>query len=434
MNDNMLWNDCFSGAEFSKKLGELCCSDEKAAIARFQKVLAGFHEAFGTGATMLFSAPGRTEIAGNHTDHQHGCVVAASVNLDIIAAVRPNERGVIRVLSEGYDMDVVDLRELEVQPDEINKSASLVRGVAAKFTELGYKITGFDAYTISNVLKGSGISSSAAFEVLVGTIISNLFCASEVDSVEIAKIGQYAENVYFGKPCGLMDQMASSVGGAVFIDFEDTTKPLIQRIDFDFSKSGHALCIIDSGADHADLTDEYAAITRELKSVCAVFGKQVLREIPQELFMTRIPEARIAGGDRGVLRAIHVYEENKRVHRVCDALEQGDFERFLSLIRESGRSSFMYLQNVLPTGATKHQAVALTLALCDNILCGRGAFRIHGGGFAGTVQAFVPLDIVDEFKRRIESVLGEGHCFVLSVRPVGGTLVAKISDTEEYHV
>lgn len=373
--------------------------------------------------SFTFSAPGRTEISGNHTDHQHGCVLAAAVNLETVAKVTLNGTDRICVRSEGYAAVVIDLKDLTVHEEEKNTTAALVRGVAAAFSKRGAKLQGFDAEVRSTVLPGSGLSSSAAFEVLIGTICNELFYDRKLSAVEIAQIGQYAENVYFGKPCGLMDQTASSVGGMVFIDFQNPAKPVVEKLDFDFEKAGHALCIIDSGADHADLTDEYAAIPGELKEVCRFFGKEVLREIPEADFFAALPELRHRVPDRAILRAIHFYQENKRVQLQAQALRDGDFETFLRLVSESGRSSWMYLQNITPAGATEHQNVAVALALCDTLLGGRGAYRVHGGGFAGTVQAFVPMDMLDAFKSGIERVLGEGKCHVLSIRAQGGIRV-----------
>ena len=368
-----------------------------------------------------FSAPGRTEISGNHTDHQHGCVLAGAVNLETVADVTLNGTSIIRVFSDGYPTVEVDLFDLYPRKGEVNTTAALVRGVAAAFNQRGAKLKGFDAVVHSTVLPGSGLSSSAAFEVLFGTIFNELFFQKKLSPIEIAQIGQYAENIYFGKPSGLMDQMASSVGGMVFIDFADPQNPIVEKLDFDFEKSGYALCIIDSGANHADLTDEYSAVTRELKDVCALFGKTVLREIPMETFLARIPQIRNAVPDRAILRAIHFYQENIRVRAQVHALKNNDFETFLQLTNESGRSSWMYLQNITPAGYVEHQEVALALAMCHQLLQGRGAFRVHGGGFAGTVQAFVPMELLDDFKTKIEAVLGEGSCHVLSIRPVGGT-------------
>lgn len=373
--------------------------------------------------TYCFSAPGRTEISGNHTDHQHGCVLAAAVNLETVAEVTLNGTDRICVRSEGYAPVEIDLTDLAVHEEEKNSTAALIRGVAAALSKRGAKLQGFDAEVSSTVLPGSGLSSSAAFEVLIGTICNELFYDRKLSAVEIAQIGQYAENVYFGKPCGLMDQTASSVGGMVFIDFKDPAKPMVEKLDFDFAKAGHALCIIDSGADHADLTDEYAAIPGELKQLCRFFGKEVLRDILEEEFLSALPRIRHQVPDRAILRAVHFYQENKRVQRQAQALREGDFETFLRLVSESGRSSWMYLQNITPAGEIQHQDVAVALAMCDVLLQGRGAYRVHGGGFAGTVQAFVPMDMLDAFKNGMESILGVGKCHVLSIRPEGGIRV-----------
>lgn len=367
-----------------------------------------------------FSAPGRTEIGGNHTDHQHGCVLAAAVNLETVADVTLNGSDKILVQSEGYPAFYVDLTDLSVHEEEKNTTAALVRGVAAAFAQRGAKLQGFDMAVTSTVLPGSGLSSSAAFEVLVGTIINELFFEKKLSAIEIAQIGQYAENVYFGKPCGLMDQMASSVGGMVYIDFADPENPIVEKIDFDFQKEGYDLCIIDSGADHADLTDEYAAITRELKELCGFFGKDYLRQIPETEFMAALPKLRETVSDRAILRAMHVYRENERVAAQSDALKNNDIDSFLRLVTESGHSSWMYMQNISPAGAIQKQPVAFALALCDSLLRGKGAYRVHGGGFAGTVQAFVPHHMLDGFKEAVEAGLGKGSCHVLNVRPYGG--------------
>ena len=382
---------------------------------------AGFEAAFGGNPERYFSAPGRTEIGGNHTDHQRGRVLAAAVNLDTRAAVRVNGSDTIRIQSKGYPLCEVKLNQLDCPiPEEINSTPALIRGVAARFTQLGCEVRGFDAYCESTVLPGSGLSSSAAYEVLIGTIINGLFFDGKVSQPEIAMIGQYAENVFFGKPCGLMDQMASAVGNLVAIDFFDKDNPVIELVDFDFASCGHALCIIDSGADHADLTDEYAAVPGEIKAVAACFGKEVLTQIDEADFYAALPELRAKCGDRAVMRAIHFYQENARVPQQVAALKSGDFDRFLTLIKQSGYSSYMYLQNVIPAGYKEHQDVAVSLALCEHYLAGRGAYRVHGGGFAGTVQAFVPFDILPQFRAGIDKALGEGACHVLSIRPQGG--------------
>ncbi len=397
-------------------------SSPSLILSRDQKQVldAGFFAAFEKTPERYFSAPGRTEIGGNHTDHQRGRVLAAAVNLDTRAAVRVNGTDTVRILSKGYPLCTVSLNTLVPQENEINTTPALVRGVCARFAELGCKVEGFDAYCESTVLPGSGLSSSAAFEVLIGTIVNHLFFGGRVSQPEIAQIGQYAENVFFGKPCGLMDQTASAVGNLVTIDFFDKDHPVIEPVDFDFSACGHALCIIDSQASHADLTDEYAAIPGELKQICAYFGKEVLTQISEADFFAAIPALRKICPDRAVLRAIHFYQENARVPQQVEALRRGDFAAFLELVKQSGYSSYMYLQNVIPAGYVEHQDVAVSLALCEHYLRGKGAYRVHGGGFAGTVQAFVPFELLDSFRAGIDAVLGKGACHVLSIRPQGG--------------
>ena len=371
----------------------------------------------------VFSGPGRTEISGNHTDHQHGCVLAGAVDLETTAEVTLNGTDLIRVFSDGFPPVEVKLSDLYPRREEYNTTAALVRGVAAAFDQRGAKLQGIDTVVHSTVLPGSGLSSSAAFEVLFGTIFNELFFGGKLSAVEIAQIGQYAENVYFGKPSGLMDQVASSVGGMVYIDFKDPAAPYVEKLDFDFAKAGHALCIIDSGADHADLTDEYAAVTRELKEICSHFEKEVLREIPEQEFVQNIPALRGKVPDRAILRAIHFYQENRRVQKQVEALKENNFDKFLELVSESGKSSWMYLQNITPTGAVEHQDVAVALAMCDLFLHGRGAYRVHGGGFAGTVQAFVPLDMLEQFKANVDAAIGNGKCHVLNIRVQGGIQV-----------
>lgn len=392
------------------------------ARERCTEVMEGFARTFCRPAEALFSAPGRTELGGNHTDHQHGCVLAAAVDLDILAAAAPNGSSVIRVLSQGYPLTEVDLREPEPRDDERDTSAALIRGVAARMSALGCDLRagGLDVYMISNVPKGSGLSSSAAYEVLIGTMLNELFWDGHCTPVELAQIGQYAENVYFGKPCGLMDQTASSVGGVVFIDFSDTAHPAVERLDVELQSYGYALCILDSGAGHEGLTAEYRSITDELRAVCRVFDREVLRDVPEEAFLARLPEVRAAAGDRAANRAFHVYAENRRAQEEKQALGRGDFDRFLELVRESGRSSAMYLQNIIPTGSAAAQELMVTIALCERILEGRGAVRVHGGGFGGTAQAFVPLDMLSKFKETTEAALGQGRCHVVMIRPAGG--------------
>ena len=426
MEHSTLENRLNSGA-LDAQLVKLYGSDRlESARARCGKVISGFTKTFESLPEVFFSAPGRTELGGNHTDHQHGRVLAAGVDLDILAAAAPNQSGMIRIQSEGYPLLVVDLQELTPRPEETGTSAALIRGVAARFAALGCSLhtAGLDAYVVSSVPGGSGLSSSAAFEVLIGTMLNSLFFDGKCTAVEIAQIGQYAENVFFGKPCGLMDQTASSVGGVVAIDFADPAHPVVEQISLDLHAAGYALCILDSGAGHADLTGEYAAITDELKAVSHYFGKEVLREVPEEQFLAALPQVRQAAGDRAVLRAMHFYGENQRAADQAQALREGNFEVFLRLVRASGSSSAQYLQNVVPTGQTTHQELLVTIALCERILEGRGAVRVHGGGFGGTAQAFVPLDLLEEFRQKTEAVLGSGSCHVLSIRPVGGVQFA----------
>ncbi len=363
-----------------------------------------------------FSAPGRTEIGGNHTDHQHGCVIAAAVDMTTTAEVTLNGTNVIRVDSEGYRPVEIDLGDLNAKESERNATAALIRGVAAAFAQRGYKLAGFDAKVKSTVLPGSGLSSSAAFEVLIGRILNGLFADNAVSAIEIAQIGQYAENDYYGKPSGLMDQMASSVGGLVFIDFADPKKPVVERVDYDFAHSGYTLCTIDSGADHADLTDEYAAMPIEMKKVAKFFGKEVLREVDEAEFYAKIAEVRKKTGDRAVLRTIHFFNENRRVQMQVRALKNDNFDAFLHYVNESGMASWTLLQNVTPVGYVEKQDMAFTIALCQQLLGGEGAVRVHGGGFAGTVLAFVPNEKFEQFKNAIDSAIGSGRTQKLHIR------------------
>lgn len=401
---------------------------EKAAAqtARYTAALGAFEGLFGTGReAAFFSAPGRTEVCGNHTDHQHGRVLAASVNLDVVAVASKNSDRVIRIRSEGYPMDTIDLADLPIKEKEINKAASLIRGTAMRFRELGYEIGGFDAYTTSSVLKGSGLSSSAAFETIVGVMLSYLYNEGKISPVEIAQIGQYAENVYFGKPCGLMDQTASSVGGFVAIDFESPVRPIVERIPVDFARSGYKLCIVDTGGNHADLTGDYASVPVEMKSVAAVFGKQFLREVSPDTFFANIAKVRSVCTDRAMLRAVHFFADDARVPLEVAALRANNFDAFKKLIIESGHSSYMYLQNVYTCQNPAEQGLSLGLALSEQLLAGRGAWRVHGGGFAGTIQCFVPDDLLETYRAAMDTAFGDHHCHVLSIRPTGGTAVTE---------
>ncbi len=401
----------------------------EAARARAIHIVEEFAARFGgeTEGAALFSGPGRTEIGGNHTDHQHGRVLCGSVDLDMLACAAPNGLNVARIVSEGYPILEIGLDNLSPNREEENTSAALVRGVAAKIKELGYPLSGFDAYAASTVLSGSGLSSSAAYETLVGCVFNRFCCDGKLDPVAIAKIGQYAENVYFGKPCGLMDQMGSSVGGAVAIDFNDPANPIVERVDYDFSQSGHALCIVDTGSSHGDLTDDYAAVTREMGAVAAHFGKKVLRDVPESDFRAAIPALRRECGDRAVLRSLHFYGDDRRATQEADALKAGDFPGFLALVNASSLSSSLHLQNTWSTADPKQQAIPLALAAGAELLDGAGAVRVHGGGFAGTIQAFVPNEKLDAFKTGMEALFGQGKCHVLHIRPQGGCVVTASS-------
>lgn len=402
----------------SKQLDEA-----RARAVRTAEAFAAHYGADAEGAA-LFSGPGRTEIGGNHTDHQHGRVLCGSVDLDMLACAAPNGQNIVRIASEGYPALEVDLSDLDPKPEEKNTSAALVRGVAARIAQLGYKLTGFDACATSTVLSGSGLSSSAAYETLIGNIFNHFCCAHRLDPTTIAKVGQYAENVYFGKPCGLMDQMGSSVGGAVFIDFCNPDDPVVEKVDYDFSQSGYALCIVDTGSSHGDLTDDYAAVTREMGAVAAHFGKSVLRDVSPEDFRAAIPALREECGDRAVLRAIHFFDDDRRAQQEAQALKAGDFDRFLDMVNASGLSSALHLQNTWSIADPRQQAIPLALAEAGRLL-DAGACRVHGGGFAGTIQAFVPNDDLERFKNGMEALFGADKCHILHIRPQGGCVVAE---------
>ncbi len=403
--------------------GEAALEKQKA---RYAAAVDAFAEIYGADRdASLYSVAGRSEISGNHTDHNHGCVIAASIDLDIIAVAAPSDSHVIRVKSEGFKEDVVDYEAFSA-PLETPEGHSneLIAGMVAGFKKNGHKVGGFDAYTTSSVLKGSGISSSAAFEDMIGNILSHLYNDGQVDNVEIAMLSQYAENVFFGKPCGLMDQVACAVGGIVAIDFADPKAPVIEKMDFDITGAGYNLCIINTGGNHADLTDDYAAIPYEMKSVAQALGKTVLRETDEDAVVAAIPALREQVGDRAILRALHFFNENRRVGVLKDALSKGDLDTFFAGIKESGRSSFCYLQNVFTTKNVREQGVSLALCMAEKLLCDKkAAWRVHGGGFAGTIQAFVPAEHVEEFRRSMDAVLGEGKCMVLRIRPVGAVRI-----------
>jgi len=423
MADSKILKEKIASGDFDARLKEVYLSDKAVADQkeRLAVIIDEYVKLFGENENIeLFSAPGRTEVGGNHTDHNHGKVLAASVDLDTVAAAAKRDDSVIVEKSFNFDALEVDISDLDVHTEEFGKSSGLIRGMCAGFVEYGYKIGGFNAASMSRVLSGSGLSSSAAYEVLIGTILNHLYNDGKVSAVDIAKIAQFAENKYFGKPCGLMDQMASSVGSFITIDFKDPSEPIIKKVNFDFASCGHALCIIDTGGDHADLTDDYAAVRGEMEQAAEVFGKSVLRDVDEAEFMSNISLVREKVNDRAVLRAMHFYAENKRAEAEVKALESGDFDAFKELVTESGRSSYMYNQNVFTTKDVAHQGVSLALAMCEYLLKGKGAWRVHGGGFAGTVQAFVPVDMLDDFCEKIEAVFSKGSCHVLSIRPFGG--------------
>ena len=395
---------------------------------RYSTLVDRFAEEYGADREVrLYSAPGRTEIGGNHTDHNNGVVMAAAVNLDVVAVVSPNEDNVVRVKSYGFDkIDDVDLSILTPQKREMEHSAGLIRGVAAGFVEAGGKVGGFDAYTTSDVLRGSGLSSSAAFEVCMGAIFRGEYNDNDMEKfsqVKIAQIGQYAENVFFGKPCGLMDQTACAVGSAITIDFKDPANPVVGTAKFDLATHNFALCISDTKGSHADLTDDYAAIRREMESVAEQFGKPVLREVDEQEFLKAIPSLRSKVGDRAVVRAIHFYNDCRRAADLCAAIRDDRFEEFLQLVIEGGHSSFEFNQNAYSLKNPQEQGVPLALAISQKVLKGRGAWRLQGGGFAGTIQAFVPVDLLEEYRAAIDALFGEGSCHVLSVRNYGAVPV-----------
>ena len=391
-------------------------------VKRYTDLLDRYTSIFKEGEVEIYSAPGRSEVSGNHTDHQCGKVLAASINLDAIAVVAKDDH-IVTIVSEGFEIKPVDLNDLTIHDDEAGTSEALIRGVAARLKELGYHIGGFKAVMTSSVLSGSGLSSSAAFEVLIGTIISHLYNHGEIDSVLIAQVAQYAENVYFKKPCGLMDQCACSVGGFISIDFYDNTEPVVKKLDFDFDETGYQLCITDTKGDHANLTPEYAAVPAEMKAVAKYLGKEVLSHCDENEFYTKIKEIREKVGDRAVLRAIHLFSENRRVDQLNECLAKGDIDNFMKIIKESGRSSFMYLQNIYANIEAHNQPVSIGLAVSEHLLGSSGAYRVHGGGFAGTIQAFVKENEVARFKKAMEDIYGEGSCYVLKIRNLGGVKV-----------
>ena len=389
---------------------------------RYAGALDKYQTLFGDDEVSIYSAAGRSEISGNHTDHQHGCVLAGSINLDAIGIVSKQDH-VIKVISDDFDIKPIDLNDLDKKEDELGTSEALIRGVVSKLKELGYNVGGFKAFITSDVLMGAGLSSSAAFESIIGTIIDGLYNDMKIDMVTIAKVGQYAENVYFGKPCGLMDQMACSVGSLVHIDFANPADPMVERVEFDLDAHGYSLCITDTKGSHADLTPDYAAIPAEMKAAAACFGKEVLGEVSKEEVLANLNVIREQVNDRAALRAIHFIYENERVHKEVAALQSDQFDTFLQTVKDSGDSSYKYLQNVYTCHDVEHQNVSVALALSDILLGKNGVSRVHGGGFAGTIQAFVKNEAVSEYKKGMEILFGEGACDVLKIRKYGGMKV-----------
>lgn len=390
---------------------------------RYIKALESFEKIYGEKEVEIYSAPGRSEVGGNHTDHQFGKVLATSINLDAIAIVAKRDDDVIDLKSEGYERIIVSLSSFDPAKAEKGTSQALIQGVASKLKEEGYKIGGFEAYVTSDVLNGAGMSSSAAFEVLIGNILSGLYNDMKIDPVFLAQAGQYAENVYFGKPCGLMDQMACSVGSLVHINFENSQKPEVERVEFDLDVHGYSLCITDTKGSHADLTPDYAAIPMEMKQAAACFGKEVLGEVSKKEILSNLSKIRAEAGDRAALRALHFICENERVQKEVDALKKDNFSEFLLLVKRSGDSSFKYLQNVFTCHDVSHQNVSVALAVSEILLEDKGVCRVHGGGFAGTIQAFVPNELVEHYKTGMEEVFGSGACDVLKIRKYGGIKV-----------
>ncbi len=413
--------------DIEKIMGGILDSDFKTlytdisdARSRYACLISGFKEFFGDRDNIrLFSAPGRTELGGNHTDHQRGIVLAASVGNDVIAAVSENGENIIRIKSEGHDIVEVDLCELDIKESEKELAVSLVRGICARIKELGIDIKGFDAYTTSRVLNASGMSSSAAFEILCCAIINHMFAEEKLSAVDMAIISKYAENVYFGKPCGLLDQLACCVGGIVAMDFEDDANPKIEQVKYDFESTGHVFYIVNTRGNHGDLTYNYADIPDEMRSVAAYFGKEVLRECTKQQLLDNIADLRKKVSDRAILRALHFFNDCETATLEAKALKENNFDEFLQLIRKSGRSSFMYLQNIYSPDIPNVQDLSLALALSEEVLGERGAFRVHGGGFAGTIQAFVPADLSCTYVSTLDGVFGEGSCLCPHIRNVG---------------
>jgi len=430
MNAQTLKENILSGA-LDVRFAKLYGSDEGVLAsqrARYAALIDEFASRYGADRDIaLFSVPGRSELSGNHTDHNHGCVIAGSIDLDIIAVAAKNGDSTVRIKSEGFPEDVVDIDTFNTPAESrFGKSDALIAGVADGFRARGYKVGGYDACTTSSVLKGSGLSSSAAFENMVGLMLSHFYNEGSVDFVTLAQISQYSENKFFGKPCGLMDQVACAAGGIVSIDFADTTAPIVEKVDFDLTEAGYCLCIVNTGGNHADLTPDYAAVPAEMKAVAAELGATVLRETDREALMKNIATLREKVGDRAILRALHFFAENDRVAEQKSALKSGDLEKYFAGVLSSGRSSFCYLQNVYTTANVAEQGISLALNLCESFLSKLDkptAWRVHGGGFAGTVQAYVPAENAQDFVKLLESVFGEGSCYLLHIRLSGAVKV-----------
>lgn len=426
MQDLITIKEDLKAGKYDSKIREIYVDEKRTDYnrERYVKVIDKFTELFPeVSSAGIFSAPGRSEVCGNHTDHQNGMVLAASINLDAIAAASKTEDGVIRLVSGDFPMETISVKDIEKKSEEEGTTTALIKGVAAGLKDMGYTLGGFKAYVSSDVLMGAGMSSSAAFESLIGTIISYLYNDGKVSSVEIARIGQYAENVYFGKPCGLMDQMACSVGGMVYIDFKDKENPLVKKVESDFDKAGLSLCIVDTKGSHADLTPDYAAIPEEMNKIAEALGKEHLREVPEEDFYKEIPGLREKVSGRAVLRAIHFFNEEKRVMEAVKALEASDYNGFMDVIKSSGDSSAKYLQNIYSPKDVDSQNVMVALAVTQTVIGNNGVCRVHGGGFAGTIQVFLKDEAVLDYKEKIEAVFGKESCHVLKVRPQGGIQV-----------
>lgn len=401
--------------------GEEALSSQKE---RYTSILNKAKDAYGDEEANIFSAPGRTEVGGNHTDHQLGRVIAASLNLDVVACVIPTSDNTVTYSSEGYSVKPVDVSDIEIHQDEKNSTEALIRGVAAGLNKRGYKAGGFKCYAESDVINGGGMSSSAAFEVLLGTIQNYLYNDDKVSSEDIAKIGQYAENVYFMKASGLLDQMACSVGSFAFMDFKDPENPIVEKVPFNPADYGYDLIITDVKASHADLSDEYSKVPEEMKAVAKLLGKEVLCDVTMEQLFSKVKEIREKCGDRAFLRAYHFINETKRAQDEAEALKAKDIDTFMKLVRESGHSSWMYLQNISVGSMPNAQAVAIGLAISEEIIGEEGAYRVHGGGFAGTIQGFVKKETTPKFIETMENTFGKGCCYILRIRNVGGTKIA----------